>query len=723
MSGTIVPAFNASGVWLAASTVPARWFQSGGSGATMAGTDGHDALYSPGGAATLIGGAGDDTYFLWEWTTTEAVVETAGGGVDTVVSYGPRYILAQHVENLVVPEANAWGAGNALDNLIAGGDGRQYLDGGGGDDVVTGGAGADVFIVERGGGSDVVTDFQLGVDAVRIGGGYAHLATFDAVQGALSQVGPDAVLDLGGGERLVFRNLSVPALTAADFVLPIDYASLRLTFADEFDTFAASPTGWGSSGEAAWRTTYLWGARTLSSNREAQYYSDPTVGVDPFTVRDGVLHVTAAPAAPGVTLPDGLAYTSGMIQSETICAQLYGYFEIRARMPSGAGFWPAFWLLPDDGAWPPEIDVVEVLGSDPSRVYTTVHSASSGSHALVSSSAVVADTSAGFHSYGVSWRPDMIRWYVDGTEVFAAPAPPDLTRPMYMVANLAVGGAGSWPGPADGVSSATMSIDYIRAYQFADLAVGTPPPPALPAAKWMMILSGGRGADALVGGAGDDRIEGGRGNDTLSGGLGADTFNFAAGGGQDIVTDFRSGADRIVLQGADSFKTRLTNWNGQSGLEVSYGGKDKVLLVGMTKLAAGDVVLGQAPVSGGAGGDLLDRSGTTAPVDLRGFDSADTCRGGAGDDWIEGGRGDDVLAGGSGADHFVFHAGGGRDRIEDFASGVDRLILRNIDPASMTAKWSSVWGVVGIELGYGAAGDSIFLSGSRALVVGDLVFA
>ncbi len=149
-------------------------------------------------------------------------------------------------------------------------------------------------------------------------------------------------------------------------------------------------------------------------------------------------------------------------------SQTYGYFEIRAELASGQGMWPAFWLLPADGSWPPEIDVVETLGRDPTTAYTTVHTNERGYHAYTTDTTAMPDTSQGFHTYGASWRPDAIDFYIDGQFVWGIATPSDLHSPMYMLANLAVGAQGSWPGPAAG-ETATIRIDHIRAYQFDDL--------------------------------------------------------------------------------------------------------------------------------------------------------------------------------------------------------------------------------------------------------------
>src|SRR3954464_14790123 len=151
--------------------------------------------------------------------------------------------------------------------------------------------------------------------------------------------------------------------------------------------------------------------RTLSSNKEAEYYSDSSVGVNPFSLSNGVLDITAAPGSNPLNLP----YTSGLITTAKSFAQQYGFFEVRAQLPAGQGFWPAFWLLPASGAWPPEIDVFEVLGDNPTTAYATVHSTVAGNTTFKVN--YLPDLSAGFHTYGLSWQADMIRWYVDGDEV------------------------------------------------------------------------------------------------------------------------------------------------------------------------------------------------------------------------------------------------------------------------------------------------------------------
>ena len=712
---SILGGYNASGVWLAASGVPTSWLSGSknGSGGSLYGTSGNDFLSLSGGT-TAYGGAGDDSYYLWNMQ--DRAVELAGQGIDTVYAYVGSYLLPDNVENLVLDNAKSSGTGNALANIIAGGNGSQTIDGGAGNDILSGGAGADLFLMRAGTGWDLIRDFENGTDQIAIGGAFAQFTSFAAVQAALTQVGADTVLRLSPTDAVTFQNKAPGDFTAADFVLPKAalMASLIPTFSDEFTSFSATPTGLDASGNATWKTTFMWGDRTLSTNKEAEYYSDVTVGADPFTLHaenGGSLDITATPAS---GLPNGLTYSSGLIISETSAVQTYGFFEITAKIPSGAGFWPGFWLLRADGTWPPEIDVMEILGNTPGLLYMTSHSQASGSHTQDSASIWSGDLSLDYHTYAVSWRPDKLTFYLDGMALFSTATPADMHSPMYMLANLAVGGTGSWPGAADGVSSATMSIASIKAYQFNDLA-GPYRPPAVEAD----MLNGSWSADNLIGSDGNDRIEGKGGSDTMTGGAGADVFAVAANEGRDVITDFQVGVDKLLLYGV----TAASVASAGADLVVTVNPYNTVTLRGVTALAADSIVYGDTPVNGTAGADTIDLSGKALPQYVSASSGADTVIGGAGDDFILGGQGNDVLTGGAGADTFTFSIWDGHDRITDFQSGVDRIMLRGIDAQTVWVNPSrDAAGNAGLEIDYGT-GQSIFLPGLTALAAGDIVFS
>jgi beta-glucanase (GH16 family) len=139
---------------------------------------------------------------------------------------------------------------------------------------------------------------------------------------------------------------------------------------------------------------------------------------------------------------------------------------MRAKLPKGRGLWPAFWLLATDRSWPPEIDVMEVLGHEPSKLYTTLHTAETGTNTRSDIPAHnIPDSSAGFHTYAVEWGPADIVFYFDDKEIARRPTPADMHKPFFMLINLAVGGG--WPGSptASTVFPAVYEIDWVRAYK------------------------------------------------------------------------------------------------------------------------------------------------------------------------------------------------------------------------------------------------------------------
>jgi hypothetical protein len=172
----------------------------------------------------------------------------------------------------------------------------------------------------------------------------------------------------------------------------------------------------------------------------------------PFSIAHDALVITAdrTPAAMRPLIPESFAhdYISGAISSYPF-SQTYGYFEMRGRVPAGRGLWPAFWLLPVDMSWPPEIDVMEVLGQEPTRIFTTVHSRKFSTGTQIGFGTKTVDLSADDHLFGVDWGPERIRFYVDRKLVFTQPTPEDCHKPFYIIANLAVGGPTSWPHAPD----------------------------------------------------------------------------------------------------------------------------------------------------------------------------------------------------------------------------------------------------------------------------------
>ncbi len=435
----------------------------------------------------------------------------------------------------------------------------------------------------------------------------------------------------------------------------LDLSGYKLTFDDEFNQFNRYD---GNTGR--WKTWYYFGGRSLPSNGELEYYSDASVGVNPFSIHNGVLDITAAPSAdPWQT--GGLPYTSGLITTEPSFSQTYGYFEMRAKLPAGKGLWPAFWLLPVDKSWPPEIDALEAFGNQPGRYHYGAIS-NDPSSSLGDWVPVTADITQGYHRYGVMWTPTTLTYYFDGQQVAQAATPADLHKPMYMLANLAVGG--NWPGAPDGSTPfpAHMNIDYIRAYSNDPGAVAVTPepvstpdtvvPPTVPAAAHSAPAKPSvqptnytpEGTTSVT--SGDNWINNHWGDSrTRYGGSGNDTFVVADPGVQ------------IVLPAQHGVAT-VNAW-------VDYA------------LPAG--------VNNGYVGAYYG-------VFLTGNSLSNYLTGGGGNDTLDGGAGDDILTGGAGRNMFVVRAGKGYDTITDFKSGGggDALVLHGYSLADFAALRSAM---------------------------------
>jgi beta-glucanase (GH16 family) len=160
-------------------------------------------------------------------------------------------------------------------------------------------------------------------------------------------------------------------------------------------------------------------------------------------------------------------FTSGKVTTKGKFSFKYGTVEIRAKLPASRGIWPAFWLLPEHGSWPPEIDVFELLGHEPRRIYMNHHWGTYPLQKSKPSSFSGPDFSSSFHRFTLEWQPGWMRWKVDGvTRREVTHNVPD--QKMYLILNTAVGG--DWPGSPDKstVFPQHFAIDYIQVFQRFD---------------------------------------------------------------------------------------------------------------------------------------------------------------------------------------------------------------------------------------------------------------
>jgi beta-glucanase (GH16 family) len=209
-------------------------------------------------------------------------------------------------------------------------------------------------------------------------------------------------------------------------------------------------------------------------NDELQYYTERQL--NNARVEEGKLIIEAHKET-----YEGNDYTSARLVTKSRGDWLYGRFEIKAKLPSGRGTWPAIWMLASQssygsGFWPDngEIDIMEHVGYDPNQVHATVHNKSFnhmlGTH--VGSSFTLPTAETQFHLYAIEWYEDRIDAYVDDTKFFTFENDGSgweawpFDKPFHLILNIAIGGSwGGARGVDDTIFPTRMEIDYVRVYQ------------------------------------------------------------------------------------------------------------------------------------------------------------------------------------------------------------------------------------------------------------------
>lgn len=243
------------------------------------------------------------------------------------------------------------------------------------------------------------------------------------------------------------------------FYTPEEYPSMSLKWSDEFDGDQLNTADWTYEiGNGCNEGICGWG------NNELEDYTDNESNSN---VENGKLTITAREEDGG--------YTSARIKTENKVELQYGRIDVRAKLPRGQGIWPAIWMLGtniDQVGWPAsgEIDIMELVGHEPSIVHGTVHYDDGGYDSSSSMKGLSEGTySDQFHVYTLVWEKDQISWYVDNQKfkTFSASAVNfyPFNAPFFFIMNVAVGG--NWPGPPDETTEfpQEMVVDYIRVFE------------------------------------------------------------------------------------------------------------------------------------------------------------------------------------------------------------------------------------------------------------------
>jgi beta-glucanase (GH16 family) len=178
-------------------------------------------------------------------------------------------------------------------------------------------------------------------------------------------------------------------------------------------------------------------------------------------------------------VPADAEYTSASLTTRGKAAWTYGRIDVRAKLPSGRGTWPAIWTLGtniDSAGWPAcgEIDIMEFVGFEPGVIHANIHT-KKYNHVMNTGKGkklTIPDASQAFHIYSVEWDSQTIDFFVDDRKYFTyrnegtGPDAWPYNNDQFLILNLAIGGDwGGQRGIDDAIFPQRYEIDYVRVYQ------------------------------------------------------------------------------------------------------------------------------------------------------------------------------------------------------------------------------------------------------------------
>ena len=240
----------------------------------------------------------------------------------------------------------------------------------------------------------------------------------------------------------------------------------NIVWQDEFDKDSLDLTKWSREiGGHGW------------GNNELQFYTDSDSN---SYVENGNLVLKAQVVPQGIGSSKGLRYySSARLRTYGKGDWKYGRIEVKAKVASGQGIWPAIWMLPTDwlfGGWPSsgEIDIMEHVGYDLGVVHGSVHT-EAYNHKINtqrSSARKIANVDTEFHVYSIIWDKDKISFFIDDVQYFLFENDQQgnyktwpFDQRFHLLINIAVGG--DWPGNPDNSTNfpRKMLVDYVRVYE------------------------------------------------------------------------------------------------------------------------------------------------------------------------------------------------------------------------------------------------------------------
>ena len=210
---------------------------------------------------------------------------------------------------------------------------------------------------------------------------------------------------------------------------------------------------------STWAQCYPWspkppGCTNFGNADEREWYLPSQVHVE-----NGVLALVAqrTPTDGSDVNGNPKRYTcrSGMVTTYPSVHFKYGFVRVVARLPFGKGLWPAIWLIPSDGSWPPEIDIVEHWDTQ-STARATLHTGKQNNQQR--GTLYFPDADQGWHTFTLYWTQSRISVYYDGslalTTTTSIPQ-----QAMYLLLDLA--DENNTPGSCSG----TMYVKSVNIWQ------------------------------------------------------------------------------------------------------------------------------------------------------------------------------------------------------------------------------------------------------------------
>ena len=372
----------------------------------------------------------------------------------------------KHSRILILFGIGAWGCGSPAASSDAGGaPGRLPAGGAGGAGAFSAGGAGQPAIAGAGSGGAQPTGAAGGTSAggTSAGGtsaGGAHSAGA-STGGSRSAGGNGASIGGAGG------SVTAGSGGAATIAAPAGY---KLVWHDEFEVDGApNPADYNFE-------------KGFQRNEEAQWYQSANTSVQGGLLviearKETVQNPNYTGSGDWKTTRKTAEYTSSSLTTSGHQSFQYGHFELRARIPTEAGMWPAWWTLGVSGQWPSngEIDIMEFYQS---KLLANVACGTDTAwqakwdSSTKSLASLGANWASQFHVWTMDWDDQNIVLSVDGQQLnttsLSSMLNPDgkspFTQKAYLLVNLAIGGQNGGD-PANTTFPKRYEIDYLRVFQ------------------------------------------------------------------------------------------------------------------------------------------------------------------------------------------------------------------------------------------------------------------